>query len=86
MSRTGQNVYLTQAFEQRRHEQLEDGRVAVRINDEDTLLCLREPVSQHYERVPLRILRKEDLPCLGRLDDELRVPERPAGDVETLDQ
>ena len=83
---TAQNVYLKEAFEQRRYEQLEDSRVAVRINYQDTLLCLGEPVSQHYERVPLRTLRKEDLPCLGRLDDELSVAERPAGDVETLGQ
>ena len=83
---TAENVYLTQAFEQRRREQFEDGRVAVRINYEDTLMCLSEPVSQHHERVPLRTLRKEDLPCLGRLDNELRVAERPAGNVETLGQ
>ena len=83
---TAQNVCLKQAFEQRGHEQLKNGRVAVGINYEDALPCLREPVSQHYERVPLRTLREEDLPCLGRLDNELSVAERPAGDVETLGQ
>ena len=84
--RTAQNVYLKLAFKQRRHEQLENGRIAVRINYENLLLCLREPVAQHDERIPLRVLREEHLSCLWRLDDEPSVPQRPTGDVEALAQ
>ena len=74
----------SRAFEQLRDEEVENRRVAETINYENTLVCLSKPAPQHDKRVPLRILREENLPGVGRLNDELSVAEGPASGVETL--